>query len=56
MRAAGRGRALIEAVYRGADAAGADQVYWLTAQSNDDGAQSSTIAWGRLTPFMKYRR
>jgi ribosomal protein S18 acetylase RimI-like enzyme len=55
VRGSGAGRALIEAVYRAADTRGADQVYWLTAETN--------VAARRLydrvatkTPFIKYRR
>lgn len=54
-RGSGAGRALIEAVYRAADAAGADQVYWLTAQSNKN-AQLLYDRIGQRTPFIKYRR
>ena len=54
-RGSGAGRALIEAVYRAADAAGADQVYWLTAQSNKT-AQLLYDRIGQRTPFIKYRR
>ena len=54
-RGTGAGRALIEAVYRAADEAGADQVYWLTAQTNATARQLyDRIA--RATPFMKYQR
>ena len=54
-RGSGAGRALIEAVYRAAEAAGADQVYWLTAQSNI-AARRLYDRVGKATPFMKYRR
>jgi ribosomal protein S18 acetylase RimI-like enzyme len=54
-RGAGAGRALIEAVYRSADAAGADQVYWLTAASNE-AARRLYDRVGRATPFIKYQR
>jgi ribosomal protein S18 acetylase RimI-like enzyme len=54
-RGAGAGRALIEAVYRAADAAGADQVYWLTAHDNKT-ARRLYDRIGRLTPFVKYQR
>ena len=54
-RGLGAGRALIEAVYAAADAAGADQVYWLTAHSNET-ARKLYDRVGRLTPFVKYRR
>jgi GNAT superfamily N-acetyltransferase len=54
-RGSGAGRALIEAVYRAADAAGADQVYWLTAHSNATARQLYDRV-AKLTPFIKYRR
>jgi GNAT superfamily N-acetyltransferase len=54
-RGTGAGRALIEAVYRAADEAGADQVYWLTAASNAT-ARRLYDRVGQLTPFIKYRR
>ncbi len=54
-RGSGAGRALIEAVYRAADAAGADQVYWLTEEGNAD-ARRLYDRVGQLTPFVKYRR
>lgn len=54
-RGTGAGRALIEAVYRAADEAGADQVYWLTAESNKV-ARRLYDRVGRLTPFVKYQR
>jgi ribosomal protein S18 acetylase RimI-like enzyme len=54
-RRAGAGEALIEAVYRAADAAGADQVYWLTAHDNAT-ARRLYDRVGRLTPFVKYQR
>ncbi len=54
-RGGGVGRALIEAVYRAADAAGADQVYWLTAEDNATARQLYDRI-GRLTPFVKYQR
>src|SRR5205809_504257 len=53
-RVRGAGRALIEAVYRAADKVGADQVYWLTADSNAT-ARKLYDQVGRLTPFIKYR-
>lgn len=55
VRGAGAGRALIEAVYRAADAEGADQVYWLTASDNATARQLYDRV-ARLTPFIKYRR
>jgi GNAT superfamily N-acetyltransferase len=54
-RVRGAGRALIEAVYRAADEAGADQVYWLTADTNLT-ARRLYDRVGQLTPFIKYRR
>ena len=54
-RGSGAGRALIEAVYRAADEAGADQVYWLTAHSNATARQLYDRV-AQLTPFVKYRR
>jgi len=54
-RRTGAGRALIEAVYRAADEAGADQVYWLTATTNAT-ARKLYDRVARATPFMKYQR
>lgn len=54
-RATGAGRALIEAVYRAADRMGADQVYWLTADSNATARQLYDRV-AQVTPFIKYRR
>lgn len=54
-RGTGAGRALIEAVYRAADEAGADQVYWLTAHDNGT-ARRLYDRVARLTPFIKYQR
>ena len=54
-RGTGAGRALIEAVYKAADEAGADQVYWLTAQNNAT-ARRLYDRVARATPFMKYQR
>jgi len=54
-RGTGAGRALIEAVYAAADAHGADQVYWLTQDFNEDGRRLYDRV-GRLTPFIKYQR
>ncbi len=54
-RGSGAGRALIEAVYRAADEAGADQVYWLTEASNTT-ARRLYDRIGRATPFIKYQR
>jgi GNAT superfamily N-acetyltransferase len=54
-RGAGVGRALIEAVYAEADAAGAAGVYWLTQESNL-AARRLYDRIGRATPFVKYVR
>lgn len=54
-RGRGAGRALIEAVYAAADAAGAANVYWLT-QSFNTTARALYDRIGRETPFIKYNR
>ncbi len=54
-RGAGTGRALIEAVYRAADAAGAPGVYWLTQEFNAP-ARRLYDRVGTATPFIKYVR
>lgn len=54
-RGAGVGRALIEAVYAMADAAGSPQVYWLTETGNER-ARRLYDRVGRATAFMKYVR
>jgi len=54
-RGKGVGRALIEAVYAAADARGADQVYWLTAESNVT-ARALYDRVATKTAFIKYRR
>jgi GNAT superfamily N-acetyltransferase len=54
-RGAGVGRALIEAVYAEADAAGAADVYWLTQEFNVT-ARRLYDRIGRATPFVKYVR
>jgi GNAT superfamily N-acetyltransferase len=54
-RGSGAGQALIEGVYRAADAAGADQVYWLTAFDNAT-ARRLYDRVARATPFIKYQR
>jgi ribosomal protein S18 acetylase RimI-like enzyme len=54
-RGRGVGRALIEAVYAAADARGADQVYWLTQDSNAT-ARRLYDQVATATPFIKYRR
>ncbi len=54
-RGTGAGRALIEAVYAAADAAGRPNVYWLTQADNAE-ARRLYDRIGRLTPFVKYTR
>ena len=54
-RGMGVGRALIEAVYREADAAGAGQVYWLTQEFNHT-ARKLYDSIANVTPFIKYVR
>lgn len=54
-RGGGVGRALIEAVFAAADAAGRPEVYWLT-QTGNTGARQLYDRIGRVTPFIKYRR
>lgn len=54
-RGTGAGRALIEAVYAAADERGADQVYWLTQDTNAEGRRLYDRV-GRVTPFIKYQR
>ncbi|MFC3086110.1 GNAT family N-acetyltransferase [Tabrizicola soli] len=54
-RGTGLGRALIEAVYARADAAGAPGVYWLTQDFNAEARQLyDRIA--RVSPFIRYNR
>jgi GNAT superfamily N-acetyltransferase len=54
-RGTGAGRALIEAVYAAADAAGCPTVYWLTQDFNEAGRRLyDRIA--KVTPFIKYQR
>lgn len=54
-RGLGVGRALIEAVYAAADAAGAPSVYWLTQDFNTT-ARKLYDRIATLTPFIKYQR
>jgi GNAT superfamily N-acetyltransferase len=54
-RGLGAGRALIEAVYAAADAAGRPGVYWLTETTNAT-ARHLYDRIGVATPFIKYRR
>jgi GNAT superfamily N-acetyltransferase len=54
-RGTGLGRALIEAVYARADAAGRPAVYWLTQEFNHEARQLyDRIA--KVTPFIRYNR
>lgn len=55
VRGRGVGRALIEAVYAAADAAGAPSVYWLTQDTNTE-ARKLYDRIGQVTPFIKYNR
>ena len=55
VRGMGVGRALIEAVYAKADAAGAPSVYWLTQDFNAE-ARKLYDRIGQVTPFIKYAR
>lgn len=54
-RGTGLGRALIEAVYRAADAADAPDVYWLT-QTGNAKARRLYDRMATLTDFVKYAR
>ncbi len=54
-RGTGLGRALVEAVYGAADAAGAPDVYWLT-QTGNVTARRLYDRVGRITDFIKYAR
>lgn len=55
VRGRGVGRALIEAVYTAADAAGVPRVYWLTQEFNTT-ARALYDRIGTLTPFIRYDR
>ena len=55
VRGTGVGRALIEAVYKAADEAGAPAVYWLTQEFNHTARQLYDRI-GKLTPFIRYNR
>lgn len=55
IRGKGIGRALIEAVYEKADAAGAANVYWMTQDFNET-ARRLYDRIAKLTPFIKYQR
>ena len=54
-RGQGVARALIEAVYAAADAAGAPSVYWLTAEDNYAGRMLYDRVAAK-TPFIRYSR
>ena len=54
-RGTGAGRALIEAVYAAADAAGCPSVYWLTQDFNAT-ARQLYDRMADVTPFIKYQR
>jgi GNAT superfamily N-acetyltransferase len=54
-RGHGVGRALIEAVYGAADAAGAPAVYWLTQEFNYQGRMLYDRV-GTKSPFIRYNR
>ena len=54
-RGTGAGRALIEAVYAAADAAGCPSVYWLTQDFNATARQLYDRV-AQVTPFIKYQR
>lgn len=55
VRGTGVGRALIEAVYEKADAAGCPSVYWMTQDFNAT-ARKLYERIATLTPFIKYQR
>jgi GNAT superfamily N-acetyltransferase len=55
LRAAGIGRALIEAVYREADARGCSRTYWMTQEFNYR-ARGLYDQMATKTPFVQYRR
>jgi len=55
VRGTGVGRALIEAVYQEADAAGCPSVYWTTQDFNET-ARRLYDRVATLTPFIKYQR
>ena len=54
-RGTGLGRALIEAVYARADAAGSPAVYWLTQDFNHE-ARLLYDRIAKVTPFIRYSR
>jgi GNAT superfamily N-acetyltransferase len=54
-RRTGAGRALIEAVYREADARGCTRTYWVTEEANAT-ARALYDQVARRAPFVQYRR
>ncbi|HOZ33737.1 MAG TPA: GNAT family N-acetyltransferase [Tabrizicola sp.] len=54
-RGTGLGRALIQAVYARADAAGSPQVYWLTQEFNAAARQLYDRV-AKVSPFIRYNR
>jgi GNAT superfamily N-acetyltransferase len=54
-RGAGAGRAIIEAVYREADARGCTRTYWVTEERNAK-ARALYDRVAAKTPFVQYRR
>lgn len=54
-RGKGAGRALINAVYQAADAAGVPNVYWLTAEDNYAGRMLYDRV-AQKSPFIRYNR
>ena len=55
IRGTGAGRALIEAVYRAADANGTPTVYWLTQEFNATARELYDLI-AKVTPFIYYHR
>ncbi len=55
VRGGGVGRKLMETVYKAADEAGAESVYWTTQHFNET-ARKLYDRIGKLTPFIKYAR
>ncbi|WP_319773212.1 GNAT family N-acetyltransferase [Breoghania sp.] len=55
VRGGGVGRKLMETVYKAADEAGAESVYWMTQHFNET-ARKLYDRIGTLTPFIKYAR
>ncbi len=55
VRGSGVGRALIEAVYAAADAAGCPSVYWTTEEDNMTARRLYDRIGGK-TPFIQYKR